>query len=150
MEREARSSLITRPAVEVRRDQEHPKRLQDRSRSAQVRPRSCEIISRDVDRKVENKRFNLKSEDHTQTKQRGAARDERSEDLKSEDHAQSKAARRSTQLKFSAKETLEVLEQPEHPEPYEVPEHPEHLELYELYENTKRYVIQPCRTLWLA
>ena len=40
--------------------------------------------SRDVERKVENKHLNLKSETHAQNKQRGAARDERSEDLESE------------------------------------------------------------------
>ena len=40
--------------------------------------------SRDVERKVENKHLSLKSETHAQNRQRGAARDERSEDLESE------------------------------------------------------------------
>ena len=89
-----------------------PKRLQDRSKSADVRPRApkssrdverkvdnknlsrvkftprASKSSRDVERKLENKHLNLKSETHAQNRQRGAARDERSEDLKSEDHKQ--------------------------------------------------------------
>ena len=63
--------------------QMRPKRLQDRSKSVKFAPRASKS-SRDVERKVENKHLNLKSETHAQNRQRGAARDERSEDLESE------------------------------------------------------------------
>ena len=63
--------------------QMRPKRLQDRSKSVKFAPRASKS-SRDVERKVENKHVNLKSEAHAQNRQRGAARDERSEDLESE------------------------------------------------------------------
>ena len=82
------------------------KRLQDRSKSVKFAPRASKS-SRDVERKVdnknlsrlkfaprtskssrddvernlENKHFNLQSEAHAQNGQRGAARDESSEDL---------------------------------------------------------------------
>ena len=67
--------------------------IQDRTPNAPKNTaKSTTKTSRDVERKVENKHFNLRSEDHAQNRQRGAARDERSEDLKSEDHAQNKTA----------------------------------------------------------
>jgi len=52
-------------------------------RALKFAPRASKS-SRDVERKVENKHLNLKSETHAQNRQRGAARDERSEDLESE------------------------------------------------------------------
>ena len=85
-----------------------PKRLQDRPKSAKFAPGASKSSrdverkvdnknlsrvkfaprasksSRDVERKLENKHLNLKSETHAQNRQRGAARDERSEDLESE------------------------------------------------------------------
>ena len=97
------------PQTPPRTPQMRPKRLQDRSKSAKFAPRASKS-SRDVERKVdnknlsrlkfaprtskssrddvernlENKHFNLQSEAHAQNGQRGAARDERSEDLESE------------------------------------------------------------------
>ena len=63
--------------------QAHPKTPQRRICSVKFAPRASKS-SRDVERKVENKHLNLKSETHAQNRQRGAARDERSEDLESE------------------------------------------------------------------
>ena len=94
--------------------QEHPKTSQDQAKTIQElsqrlpKPRRARKLavrasksSRDVERRFDNKHFNLKSEDHAQSE--AAHRSTRhltSEDLTSEDHAQSKAARRSTRRKI--------------------------------------------------